>query len=79
MELFLLLLAGISAQESGSRVIKSSKSPNCGQDLFVEYFCYKECPDGYEQKGSSCIQSSPMIFSLNFFSKIEYQLFNEEN
>ena len=55
MELFLLLLAGISAQESGSRVIKSSKSPNCGQDLFVEYFCYKECPDVYEQKGTSCI------------------------
>ena len=79
MEIFLLLLAGISAQESGSRVIKSIKSPNCGQDLLVEYFCYKECPDGYDQKGTSCIQSSSMIFSLKFFSKIEYQRLNEEN
>ena len=56
MGFFLVYFAAASVLDDSQ--INYGKYTNCGQNLLVEGFCYKECPDGYEQQGETCIEKS---------------------
>ena len=79
MEFILFFLSSAFALHDESRAINKEKHINCDEDFLVEGFCYKQCPNGYEQQGGLCIKNTSMIFSLKFFSKIEFNTSNEEN
>ena len=79
MQLSLFLFSTAIALDDICRAINNGLCTNCGQELIVEGFCCKECPNGYEIKGHSCIQNSSVIFTLKFFTNFENQSFYEEN
>ena len=79
MQLLLFLFSTAIALDDICRAINNGLCTNCGQELLVEGFCCKECPNGYEIKGHSCIQNSSVIFTLKFFTNFENQSFYEEN
>ena len=71
MESFLVFLAAATAIDGCSSTIKNELSTNGGQNLLVEGFCYKECPDGYQQQGQSCIKTNLNIFTFKLSSEID--------
>ena len=79
MQLLLFLFSTAITLDDICRAINNGLCTNCGQELLVEGFCCKECPNGYEIKGHSCIQKSSVIFTLKFFTNFENQSFYEEN
>ena len=79
MEFFLVFFTAAFALDDDCSPLNYGKYTNCGQDLLVEGFCYKECPNGYEQQANSCIQKSPEIFSLKFFSTTAFRSIHEES
>ena len=79
MEFFLVFFTAAFALDDDCSPLNYGKYTNCGQDLLVEGFCYKECPDGYEEQANSCIQKSPEIFSLKFFSTTAFRSIHEES
>ena len=75
MQNLLFLLFTAFSFDGTCKSILNGLCTNCGQDLLVEGFCYKACPDGYKMQGQSCVQKTPVILFLNF----ENQTFYQEN
>ena len=77
METFFVFLALVYALDDSYVTISNGNSTNCGQDLVVESFCYKECPDGYDQQGKFCSKKVPLLFTFKFF--LVFDSFYHEN